>query len=506
MRKENRSKLIKYILSILLLCIIVLEGREKLQVEAATVITTDVSKASTGCILVGVAGTYISDMEGALQLVNQYRLEACEKGYLNPSTGKPLTVNDYRPLKWSCDLEYIARIRAVEYGVNGSHERLNGKSCFTLKSPDHISATSECLARSWSSAKMSSGNRITYSIGLWYQEKSLWVSGKKDGTGHYEAMINPSNCYIGVGSFMYGSKSEGWSNVTCAEFSRQRKLKSEEMSHTGTCVQMIEMNKSYIKGAVISGKSSVEVGKRAGFKVYLKSKSDSVGRIKKFLPKGKVKWSSSKASVAKVDSTGKVTAVGVGKATIKAVAPGGYTASRVITVTPRTIKRLHINLQSTYSVYTGKSLKPVVVVTMADGTALSTKYYTVKYIGDFKKVGNHKVVVTFRKGYKGRKTLTYRIRPASTQIMGVISGNRKFTVAWKKKTSQISGYQIEYAGNIGFTDNKNRIDIKGRSNMKRMIANLQANKMYFVRIRTYKIVKGKKLVSKWSSVVAVTTM
>lgn len=79
-----------------------------------------------------------------------------------------LTASDYVPIKWSTDLERIARIRAVEGGlcfgfVGSGHNRLNGKGLSTVKY-NGVSTYAEVLAYNWNKGNLVSG------INQWYGE------------------------------------------------------------------------------------------------------------------------------------------------------------------------------------------------------------------------------------------------------------------------------------------------------------------------------------------------
>ena len=52
--------------------------------EELPVLETDVSQGSSGNLLIGIQGTYIDQISEALDLINSYRLEACQNGYPNP--------------------------------------------------------------------------------------------------------------------------------------------------------------------------------------------------------------------------------------------------------------------------------------------------------------------------------------------------------------------------------------------------------------------------------------
>ena len=88
---------------------------------ARTVLTTDAVAPSKGCMFVGLEGSYLTDAKAAVKRINAIRKEACQQGVINPVTKKKLVATDYVPIKWSGDLEYIARIRAAEATVRLEH-------------------------------------------------------------------------------------------------------------------------------------------------------------------------------------------------------------------------------------------------------------------------------------------------------------------------------------------------------------------------------------------------
>lgn len=53
---------------------------------AKNVLPANVTAPSEDCLLVGVSGRYISNMENALARINEIRLEACNEGVISPST------------------------------------------------------------------------------------------------------------------------------------------------------------------------------------------------------------------------------------------------------------------------------------------------------------------------------------------------------------------------------------------------------------------------------------
>ncbi|MBR1763701.1 MAG: fibronectin type III domain-containing protein, partial [Eubacterium sp.] len=80
-----------------------------------------------------------------------------------------------------------------------------------------------------------------------------------------------------------------------------------------------------------------------------------------------------------------------------------------------------------------------------------------------------------------------------------------FTAKWSKQATQTTGYQIQYATNSKFTKNKKTVTVKGTKTTSKTVSKLKAKKKYYVRVRTYKTVNGKKYYSGWSKAKTVTT-
>ena len=91
----------------------------------------------------------------------------------------------------------------------------------------------------------------------------------------------------------------------------------------------------------------------------------------------------------------------------------------------------------------------------------------------------------------------------TTIITSVKAKDKAFTVKWKKK-SDITGYQIQYSTNKKFKKNSKTIKIKQAKKFSKKITGLKASKKYYVRVRTYKVVKKKISYSSWSKKKCVT--
>ncbi len=194
---------------------------------------TNVTSASSGNVLIKVRGIfYTSATSTILNKLNAIRYEACKEGIKDPVTGNKLTLDDYTPLKWSSDLEWIAQTRAVEATLVRDHTRPNGKSCSSC-TYNGTTSWSESLAWNYSG--------ISKAISHWYLEKSSWKKGTTKGTGHYQMIINPNLVSVGVGCFR-PSPTDHY--TVTAEFSIYSNLNAGRTNITGAYEQYVEVLKS----------------------------------------------------------------------------------------------------------------------------------------------------------------------------------------------------------------------------------------------------------------------
>ena len=147
--------------------------------------------------------------------------------------------------------------------------------------------------------------------------------------------------------------------------------------------------------------------------------------------------------------------------------------------------------------YTGKAIKPVPTVKYKGTKLTKDKHFTLKYSAN-KKVGTATVTVTGKGKYTGTKKLTFKINPKGTTVTKVTSPKKKqLKVTWKKQTTQATGYNLRYSTSSGFK-NADTVTVKSNKTTVRTIKKLKSNKKYYVSIRTYKTVNGKKYYSTWS--------
>ena len=292
---------------------------------AATVLPTNVETASKGNTLVGVEGSFATDVKKAIKLVNKYRLEACKKGYPDPrNSNRKLITSDYVPIKWSSDLEYIARIRAAEASVYGSHTRPNGKSCFSIEAANGVSSCAEVLA--WG------GSTIVDSVTMWYGEKETWVKGEKGVTGHYTSMISPSNTYMGMANF---------DGTGAGEFTKESWVDKESVNLDTTplpkaknVIQTIEVGSDKLSALHVKVDSKFVLGSSSRIQlIYLYDKTTTL----KYL--GDIEWSCNSDKITLL-SDGTITADKVGKHKITFTYSGNKNGNitKQITVIPKSPK------------------------------------------------------------------------------------------------------------------------------------------------------------------------
>ena len=100
--------------------------------------------------------------------------------------------------------------------------------------------------------------------------------------------------------------------------------------------------------------------------------------------------------------------------------------------------------------------------------------------------------------------VTVTSNPKSASIKKVKGAKKAISVTWKK-VSGVNGYEIQVATDKKFKKNKKTVTIKKQKTTKTTVKKLKAKKKYYVRVRTYKIVNGKKVYSSWSKVKTVKT-
>ena len=181
-----------------------------------------------------------TDRAALLERINAIRREACEEGIDNPVNGIPLTPADYAPLQWSYALEEIAVLRAAESTILQDHVRPDGRECFSA-APEGVSYTMETLAWGFGSA--------AEAVEGWYSEKSSYLNADGKPAGHYMALINPENRYVGIADLRAQWQRDACAGAFGAGGSEGEPVRTE-VNGEGESVWMIPLREDFLPSVI----------------------------------------------------------------------------------------------------------------------------------------------------------------------------------------------------------------------------------------------------------------
>lgn len=168
------------------------------------------------------------------------------------------------------------------------------------------------------------------------------------------------------------------------------------------------------------------------------------------------------------------------------------------------------SLSRTDYVYDGKSKKPSVIIKDTKGRRLAEGAdYKASYARGRINPGVYTVTVKLTGNYSGQMSGTFTIRPKKTVLRKVTPRSGGMQVTWKKNLVKTDGYQIQYSTDKKFKSPAAKVTTAKKYAVGKKISKLKPNKKYYVRIRTYKIVrtngKSKRVYSDWSEAKTVRT-
>lgn len=195
----------------------------------------------------------------------------------------------------------------------------------------------------------------------------------------------------------------------------------------------------------------------------------------------------------------------VGTATVTIEGIGNYigTLEKTFKIMAKSVSKLSIS-GITDKTYTGKALKQAITIKYGNIKLTEGQNYVLIYSAN-KKIGIATVSITGKGNYTGTIKKTFKINPKGTSLKKITKGRKQFKVIWNKNAKQTSGYEIQYSINSKFKKGNKKVNIKKNKTTSKTVKNLKAKKKYYVRIRTYKTVNGKKYYSGWSKILNVKT-
>lgn len=147
--------------------------------------------------------------------------------------------------------------------------------------------------------------------------------------------------------------------------------------------------------------------------------------------------------------------------------------------------------------WTGKALKPAVKVTLNGTTLTKGTDYTVSYKNNTD-VGTASVTITGTGAYSGTLKKTFKINPPKETIKSISAKTGGFKVTYTKQTAA-TGYQIQYST----VKTMSGAGTKNVTAASKTITGLKSGKTYYVRVRSYTVVNGKKVYGAWSAIKSV---
>lgn len=432
-------------------------------------------------------------------------------------------------LTMDTDLLETAMKRAQECAVYYSHTRPDGESCFTAY-PSRLAAGAKAE-----------------NIALGYIGAQAVMEGWMNSDGHKKNILNSDMKSIGIGVFYHNGcyyYVQNFSATTAAAAT-----KTTTVRETTAEVSVSDDSLPNQAAVAYSGRSPLRIDETATVALEIYNRGTSSRRLRPLSP-GAV-YTSSDPSVVTVDATGKVTGVSAGTAQITA-AWAGHTDTKAvytITVTGYKLSAVNVSLPTSVYTYTGSEIKPEPVVTYNGTTLVKDQDYKLSYVANTE-VGRGALAVSGIGQYTGDVILYFTIKAAdsSGSNQGNNSGSdgsdsnqgnnsgldnsdsnqggnsgldgadqkqdivprvslrsvmikrsffkKTITLKWKK-LSGISGYEIQYATKANFKDKK--IKTIGKKKSSVTIKLPSPNKKYYVRMRAYKKVKGKKVYGKYTS-------
>lgn len=294
---------------------------------------------------------------------------------------------------------------------------------------------------------------------------------------------------------------------------------ADESGKYASCVVTVTEAKKEVTGVTLN-KSSLNLG--VGGSEVLSATVLPADATNK-----QVTWLSSTPSVATVSQSGVVTGVKEGTTQISVItAEGSKTAICSVTVSGQaqtepgtqtggiidpatgktaaaTFSGMEIELDYTSTAYNGSDKEPGVSIQDASGNDLTEDVdYTLDYYNNLT-VGKATVIVSGKGKYAGVIAgVRFTIKPKTVTVKSVKkASSRKLNVVWASHKTQTTGFQVRYATTKKFKSGTYKtVTLTSKSATSKALTKLKAGKTYYVKVRAYKTVDGKKIYSSWSKV------
>lgn len=326
-----------------------------------------------------------------------------------------------------------------------------------------------------------------------YNQKGQPLTAYKDYATTYQNNVNPGTAVIqiqGIGNYTGSLLLE-------FQIIKRKQLECEHSYKNGLC-KYCDYSKQM---QTLTGTFFYEKAySKQGFYLDMQTNGD-----------GKLLYQSDNPEVVSVTEDGYVLINGVGSAyitvtasdtnnfyeTVKQVAVEIVQAKPVLNATATKIKKT----------YGSKAFVPD-VRTDSDGKLSyktgNSKVAVVKN-GKIKIKGYGKTTITItvaetEQYLKASKKVTVTVVPKKATIKKLKpQTGAKIKVTWKKQKT-VSGYQIQYATDKDFKKNVKKVKVASAQTTSKVLKGLEKQKQYYIKVRAYKVVKGKIYYGTYSTV------
>jgi hypothetical protein len=195
------------------------------------------------------------------------------------------------------------------------------------------------------------------------------------------------------------------------------------------------------------------------------------------------------------------TNAGTAKITVKG--KGSYTGTVNVTfkISPASLSKAKVGSVAKRA-YTGKAIKPTPSVVVGTRLLVKDKDYTLSYSNNVK-TGKATILIKGKGNYSGSTKATFKIVPKKAVISSLTSPKTgRIEITWKKDTTA-DGYEIVYSTSSSFKSISG-VTVKKNSTVSTTLTGLKKGKTYYIKVRSYKLIDGKKYYGEYSSVKKIT--
>lgn len=373
-------------------------------------------------------------------------------------------------LKMDESLLNTAMTRAAELSMFYSHIRPDGSDCYYL----------------FRSSGTSGEN-----IAVGYRTSEAVMEAWNNSPGHYANIISDHFTSVGIGCFVDSNGTKYWAQC----FDNEEAVASEK-SGTESVTRTVSVRQSLIH---LDTESSVTIRCNSDISNIQMSVSNLNSEYKSGSPElsaSNFNFTSSNPQIAEVDEYGWITVKEVGTAVITAAlkADTSIKVSKIIT------KNHLYNENIIAPTYTSQGYTRHICEDCGD-------FYDDTYMPMLMPPTEEDEILSGSHLNPNQNSqMNFNIVSKSTSIKGKIkAGSKGFTVKWKKQSS-VTGYQVQYSTSKKFIKKTTYTKTVNQPSITKLtIQKLKEKKRYFVRIRTYRMVNGKKYTSVWSKAKSVKT-